>query len=232
MPYVAQAIFAGHDRRRPAQAAAQLRRHLADGHHPRRADVQRRQPYREPGLKRREHRRGHIGDMDEVAPLAAVLEDARRLATQQAVGEDRRDSGVRSVSRHPRAVDVVEAEGGDGSCGLPAPDRRQLLPVRLRCRIGVARIQRRRLRHQFGIQIITAGRAQGVEAPCIKIIPTAWWRANRAVFCTAVAALAIDDHRGGVDEPRDARFSRHPERHRRAVIVVQRVIVDVKDVDP
>jgi hypothetical protein len=30
--------------------------------------------------------------MDEVAALAAVLEDVRRLTTQQAVGEDRRHS--------------------------------------------------------------------------------------------------------------------------------------------
>ena len=50
--------------------------------------------------------------------------------------------------------------------------------------------------------------------------------------CAAVAALAVDDHRGGVQEPRDARFSRDPERHRRSVIVVQRVLVDVADVDP
>ncbi len=203
-----------------------------DGHHPRCADVQRRQPYREPGVKRRGHRSSHIRYVDEVAALATVLEDARSLTTQQAVGEDRRHSGVRSVSRHPRAIDVVEAQGGDGAAGLPAPDRRQLLPVCFRCRIDVARIERRRLRYQFGSQLSTADRAQGIEAPSIKIVPTAWWRANGAVFRTAVAALTVDDHRGGVHEPRDACFSCHAECHRRAVIVVQRVIVDVEDADP
>jgi hypothetical protein len=58
--YVAHAVLACHDWRRPAQTAAQLRCHLADGHYPRRPHVQRRQPYGEPGLQRRKHRRCHI----------------------------------------------------------------------------------------------------------------------------------------------------------------------------
>ena len=118
-------------------------------------------------MKCREHRGCHVGNMDEVAALAAVLEDLRRLATQQAVDQDRRYSGVWSVSRHSGAIDVVEAEGGYGSSGLPAPDCRQLLAVCLRCRIGIARIQRGRLRHQFGMQVSAAHRAQRVEAPSV-----------------------------------------------------------------
>ena len=157
--YVAEAVLAGHHRCRPIQATAQLGGHLADGHHPRRADVQRRQSYREPGVKCREHRSRHVRYVDEVAALAAVLEHARRLATQQTVGEDRRNPGVPGVPRHTKPVHVVEPECGDGPSGLPAPYCRQLLPVRLCCRIGVARIERRRLGDQFRNQIISAGRA-------------------------------------------------------------------------
>jgi hypothetical protein len=43
--------------------------------------------------------------------------------------------------------------------------------------------------------------------------------------------FAIDDHRRGVQEQRDARLGCHPEQHRRPVVVVPRVI-DVTDIDP
>ena len=119
-------------------------------------------------MKCREHRGCHVGNMDEVAALAAVLEDLRRLATQQTVGEDRRYSGVWGVSRHSRAIDIVEAECGDGPSGLPAPDCRQLLAVCLRCRIGIARIQRRRLRRPVpACRSVLHSRAQRVEAPSV-----------------------------------------------------------------
>jgi hypothetical protein len=52
------------------------------------------------------------------------------------------------------------------------------------------------------------------------------------VLGAGVPTFAMDDHRGGVQEPGDAHFSCHPKRHRRSVIVLQRVPVDVTDVDP
>src|SRR5215217_2503617 len=68
-----------------AKNPAQLVRHLADRGHPRSTDVQRSHSCREPGVKSRDHRSCHVGDVDEVAALAAVLEDMRWFATQQAV---------------------------------------------------------------------------------------------------------------------------------------------------
>jgi uncharacterized protein YbjT (DUF2867 family) len=131
----------------------------------------------------------------------------------------------------PGAVDVVEAEGGDRSCGLTAPDGRQLFAVCLRRRIDAARIERCRLRYQFGTQLSAADRAQRVETPSLKIVPPARRRTNNAVLGAGVPTFAIHDHRRGVQEPGDAHFSCHPKHHRRSVIILLRVPVDVTDVD-
>ena len=64
-----------------------------------------------------------VGDVHEVAGLAAVLEDLRRLAALERGAEQRRDAGVRGVPRHPGAVDVVVAQRHRRGAGLAHPRR-------------------------------------------------------------------------------------------------------------
>ena len=95
------------------------------------------------GGEREDVRAGDVAHVDEVAQLAAVLEDARRAAGRQRAGEDRRDAGVGRVARHPRPVDVVVAQRGDRHARLAAERRREVLLVQLRRGVDVARVRRR-----------------------------------------------------------------------------------------
>jgi hypothetical protein len=133
---------------------------------------------------------------------------------------------------HARSIDIVESECDDGP--LRSPDSRSP-PVAPRAPLSPHRCcEDRGAPTPPPVRDTDHHRKSGIpgRSATVKIIPTARWRAKNAVCCTAVAALAIDDHRGGVHESRDAGFSRNPERHRRSVIVVQRVLVDVADVGP
>ena len=70
---------------------------------------------------------GDVADVDEVAPLLAVLEDHRRLAVGDPRGEDREHAGVGVRERLAGAVDV------------PEPERRALHAVLARSGSGVIR---------------------------------------------------------------------------------------------
>jgi hypothetical protein len=117
MPDVAEPISAGQDGRWTAEDVAQLGCHLPDRCHPRGADVERRQPSWQRRFKSSKHCGRDIGDMNEVAPLAAVPEDSPDARSEPWWG------------------------------------------------MAVARIQRRRLGDQHRNQIITAARAEWLEAP-------------------------------------------------------------------
>ena len=60
----------------------------------------------------------HVGHVDEVAPLAAVLVHERRLASLVGAAEDAGHAGVRGVPGHARAVDVVIAQGAQAGARL------------------------------------------------------------------------------------------------------------------
>ena len=61
-------------------------------------------------VQRRHVGRRHVPHVDEVPPLAAVLEDPRRLAAGQRGPEEGGDARVRGVARHARPVHVVVAQ--------------------------------------------------------------------------------------------------------------------------
>ena len=91
----------------PPAAAAQRGRQLADGVHVAAADVERAHgaaarasPVQSSAAR---FAAGDVAHVHEVAPLAAVLEDPRRLAALERRAEQRGDAGVRRVLRHPRA---------------------------------------------------------------------------------------------------------------------------------
>src|SRR5439155_17852348 len=75
---------------------------------------------------RRQHRRGHVLDVDEVPLLQAVAEDRRRLAAQHPLEKDRDDATLEARVL-PRPVDVSEAEGDVGSGIQTVPGREVLL---------------------------------------------------------------------------------------------------------
>ena len=153
MADVAEPVLAGDldGRRRVAMCGAQGARHLADAARRARAHVEGagrrlgRQQRQQVGLR-------DVAHVDEVAQLAAVLEDAGRAAGGQSVGEDRGDAGVRGVARHPRPVDVVVAQRGDRHPGLAREGEREMLLVELRRRVHVARVGRRVLADRLGRQ--------------------------------------------------------------------------------
>ncbi len=113
--------------------------------------------------------RGDVGDVHEVAPLAAVLQHPRRLAPFQRGAEDRRDAGVRGVARHPRPVDVVVAQRPGSSAGLPRPRGDQVLLGGLGGGVGAARVERGVLADESGDQVAAAAGAARLEAPGVEV---------------------------------------------------------------
>ena len=100
-------------------------------------------------LERQAAGAGDVGDVHEVAPLAAVLVDQRRPAVQQPRGEDREHAGVRVRERLPRPVDVEEAQRHRRhAVGRPVEQAHPLLVV-LGQRVdrGERRLLRLRRRH-------------------------------------------------------------------------------------
>jgi hypothetical protein len=95
--------------------------------------------------------------------------------------------GSRTVSSDvPYVAEPVLARHHDRSCGLTAPDGRQLFAACLRRRIDAARIECCRVRYQFGTQLSAADRAQRVETPSLKIVPPARRRTNNAALGAGV----------------------------------------------
>ena len=75
-------------------------------------------------VEREPARARNVVDADEVAPLAAVLEDQRRPAVQEPRGEDREHAGVGVRQRLARAVDVEEAQRDRRARRRPSPKSR------------------------------------------------------------------------------------------------------------
>ena len=126
---------------------------------------------------------GDVVDVDEVAHLAAVLEDPRRLAALERGAEHRRDPAVRRVPGHPGAVDVVVAQGDRRAAGLAGPGRRVVLLGQLAGGVAAARVEpgvlldqvpaerRRRRRGQVfsnrpACQVGLGPRARAAGGPC------------------------------------------------------------------
>jgi hypothetical protein len=147
---------------------------------------------------------GHVADVDEVTPLAAVLEYPRRDPVLQAGPEDGGDPGVGGVPRHPGAVDVVVPEPDRGPAGHPGPARRQVFLRHLAGGVGVARIERRVLGDRGRGQRLRALRAARLEAPRVQVGRITGARPHAAVRGAVVGSLAVDDHRRGHDQPRHA----------------------------
>jgi len=156
---------------------------------------------------------GHVGDMDEVAALAAVLEHLGRRAVLQAGPEDRGHARVRSVSRHARTVHVVVPQAHRVAAGQPGPVRRQVLLGDLARGVGVARVQRRVLGHCGRGQRARAPRAAGLEQSGRQVRLIARGGLDAAVRRAVVRALAIDHHRRGQHQPADIVAAHRLQQH-------------------
>ena len=135
----------------------------------------------------------------------------RRVAVEQARGEDRGDAGVRVRQRLARAVDVEEAQRDRRDAVGRAGDEAQLLVVALGDRVDRGRDQRLGLagadRRSCAVphsgqctshsraSSCSSGRGPGATRPCVGAL---------------VLALAVDRHRGGDDEPRGIGRARRP----------------------
>ncbi|SCF92604.1 hypothetical protein GA0115280_119978 [Streptomyces sp. Cmuel-A718b] len=233
MTYVAEAVLPGHHRIRPAVRAGQHGGHLADGVRLTAAGVVRgegRGPPLPHRLQSRRVRRRHIVDVDEVAPLAAVLVDPGGLAARQGGAEERGDTGVRGVARHARPVHVVVAQGHRPAAGGPRPGGGQVLLGQLGRRVHVARIRRRVLGHQPGRQFRPAVRAARLEAPRPQVGLRARTGADRAVPGAVVAPFPVDHHGSGQHQVPDPGRRHLRQQHRRTEVVAPHVQAGVREV--
>ena len=185
-------------------------------------------------VERRRCRQGeHVGagdvvDVDEVAELAAVLEDLGCPPGLQRAAEEAGDSGVRRVARHPRAVDVVVAEGRDRA---DAHGRRRRTGApggawsrRTRCADRAARPR--------GSAADASGWPHaghpGSKRPAAR---SAGWRGPGAFVAVAgarVPPFAVHHHAAGQHEPaRRTRLVQWPQQRCRADVVVVDVVTDV-----
>ncbi|CAA9499460.1 MAG: hypothetical protein AVDCRST_MAG13-2133 [uncultured Solirubrobacteraceae bacterium] len=171
--------------------------------------------------------------MDEVAQLPAVLEDAGGAPARQGAGEDGRDARVGRVPRHPRAVDVVVAQGGDRHARLAGERRGEMLLLELRRGVDVAGIQGRVLRDGLGLERPAAPRAGRLEAPGLQVGDLPRARPHLAVLRARVAALAVDHHGRGLHEPpAEPAGGEGAQEDGGAQVVVGDVVGDVADVRP
>ncbi len=183
-------------------------------------------------LKSRHVGRGHIPDVHEVPPLAAVLEDARRLTARERGAEEGRDARVRGVAGHSRAVHVVVAQRHGRTAGGPRPSRRQMLLGQLGRRVHVPRVARSVLAHQPRRQLLTTARTPGLETPRVQIGHGTGPGPHRSVPLAGVGALAIDDHRPGEHQPAHTRGGHGGQQHRRTKVVVRDVVGRVAEPRP
>ncbi|CAM5674461.1 hypothetical protein SBADM41S_01549 [Streptomyces badius] len=233
MAYVAEAVLPGHHRVRPAVRVGQRGGHLADGVRLTAAGVVRgegRGPPLPHRLQRRRVRRRHIVDVDEVAPLAAVLVDPGGLAARQGRAEERGDPRVRGVARHARPVHVVVAQGDRPAAGRPCPGGGQVLLGQLGRRVHVAGIRRRVLGHQTGRQFRPAVLAARLEASRPQVGLRARAGADRAVPGAVVATLAVDHHGPGQHQVPDPGRRHLRQQHRRTEVVAPHVQRGVREV--
>ena len=203
MADVAQPPFAGDHRRKvgPAHGLGQGSGQFQDRAGPAPGDVEG-AGHRAVGLEG-----GHVGPsdvahVDEVAALAAVLEDPRRLAASQGGHEEAGHTGVGGVDRAPRPVDVVVAQ---------RDDRHVATRVRRPCTgaLGGAWWRRRRCAGRrarprpltLGDQSPPHARAGRLELPAAQPLGRAWAGTDRAAARAAVGALAVDHHAAGQHQP-------------------------------
>ena len=112
---------------------------------------------------------GDVVDVDEVAALAAVLEHQRRLAGREAAAEEAGHTGVGRVAGHPRSVDVVVAQGGDGDAVLASEGRAEVLLVELGRGVHVAGIGRRVLATWSATSpVVRSGGTRGSNRPAAR----------------------------------------------------------------
>ena len=158
--------------------------------------------------------------MDEIPHLAAVLEHLRRLTALERGAEDRRDAGVRRVSGHPGAVDIVIAQPDRRTACLARPRRGVVLLSDLARGVGAPRVQPCGLRDRRPSEDCPTDRARVLEVTCVQRLCAPRPRGLRTVRRTRVATLAVDDHRGREDEPVDAGRVHAREQRGRAQVVV------------
>ncbi len=173
-----------------------------------------------------------VGDVHEVAHLGAVLVDPRRLAPLQRGAEHRRHARVRRVPGHAGPVDVVVAQRDRRGAGLAHPRGGVVLLGELAGGVAAARVEPGVLVDELPPQHGPADRAVVVEVAGLQ-------RGHRPraghlgpVVGTGVAALAVDDHRGGQHQPVDAFLVHGGEQGGGAEVVVTGVRRQVGDRDP
>ena len=136
------------------------------------------------GPHRRDVGAGDVVDVHEVAHLAAVLVDLRRLAALERRAEHRGDAGVRRVPGHPRAVDVVVPQRDGRRIRLAHPRRGVVLLGELAGGVRAARVEPGVLVDERPRQGGPAGRAvvlevAGVEGRASRAAPAPGRRARR-----------------------------------------------------
>ena len=159
--------------------------------------------------------RGDVADVDEVPQLAAVLVHPRRLAPLEGRADDGRHAGVGRVARHPRSVDVVVAQRDRRAAGGADPGGRELLLADLGDGVGVARVERSVSTTRSSTRSAPHVGHSGSNRPASRSSdrPRQGWHAS--VGGAAVAALAVDHHRGGLDQPVTAAPGHGGQQHRR-----------------
>ena len=227
VPHVARPPLAGDHRLGPVEGARERARHVQHGARRAARDV----VGARLGVEREQVGAGDVADVHEVAPLAAVLEHARRGAGGQRGPEDARHPGVGRVAGHPRTVDVVVAQRRHGGAGLAGERGAQVLLGELGRRVDVAGVGGRVLGHRLRLERRAAVRAGRLEAAAVEVGGRARRRAHHAVLRAGVAALAVDDHARSQHQPAgEAAGGERLEQHRGAEVVVGDVVGDVADV--
>src|ERR1035438_6237803 len=111
--------------------------------------------------------------MDEIASLPAILIDLGGPAALESRTEDRGDAGVRRITWHSRPVDIVVTQRDSRPAGHPRPGGGQVLLCHLAGGIGVTGIQRCRLDHRGGRELLATARAAWLELACRQVVGAA-----------------------------------------------------------
>ena len=170
--------------------------------------------------------------MDEVPPLAPVLEDPRRAAGRQ---------GRSGRTTPPRRTACPAASPGRTRCdsaapppapGRPGPRGGEVLLGDLGVGVDVARPERRVLGHELRGQRLAAARAARLEPARVEVgrLPRRR-RRGQPVLGARVGALAVDDHRRGQHQPADARPGHRGKQDRGPQVVAARIQRRVVEVD-
>ncbi len=235
MAYVPEPVLTRDHRCRPPVGRGQSRGHLADGVRPAAAGVVRGEGPRTAcgdRLQRHGVRGGHVPYMDEVAALAAVLEDPGGLPAGQGRTEEGGDTRVRGVAWHPGPVHVVVAQRHRAAARRAGPGRGQVFLGEFGRGVHIARVGRRVLRDQPGLQLGTAVRTARLEAAPRQVGLRARAGPDRAMTGTRVAALPVDHHRSGEHQTPDPCRRHGGQQHGRSQVVASHIRGGVREVLP